>query len=83
MISTTDVVTLIGLPICAFSALAPEAAANFSRARWQRYGDSVWTWKRAFARFVMKPWYPTFVRWYGLFGLFCLLIYFVFFRFSK
>jgi hypothetical protein len=83
MISTTDVLMLIALPICAISLLAPEAVANFSRGRWQRYGDSMWTWKRAFARFVMKPWYPAFVRVYGIFGLVFLLIYFAFFRFSK
>jgi hypothetical protein len=81
MISTADVLALIALPICAASVVAPQAVANFSRARWQRAGDSMWTWKRAFARFVMKPWYPTFVRFYGLFGLTFLLIYLVFFRF--
>ncbi len=31
----------------------------------------------------MKPWYPIFIRLYGLFGLAFLLIYLVFFRFSK
>lgn len=36
-----------------------------------------------FAKFVTKPWYPAFVRFYGLFGLVYLLIYLAFFRFSK
>jgi hypothetical protein len=35
------------------------------------------------AKLVMQPWYPTFVRFYGLFGCAFLLIYLVFFRFSK
>jgi hypothetical protein len=35
------------------------------------------------AKLVMQPWYPTFVRFYGLLGLAFLLIYLVFFRFSK
>jgi hypothetical protein len=32
---------------------------------------------------VLKPWYPAFIRLYGLFGLVYLLIYLFFFRFSK
>jgi hypothetical protein len=79
----TDFLTLIGLLICALSLVAPNAVANFSRERWLRAGDSMWTWKRMFAKFVTKPWYPAFVRFYGLFGLVYLLIYLVFFRFSK
>jgi hypothetical protein len=35
------------------------------------------------AKLVMKPWYPTFVRFYGLFGFVFLLSYLVFFRLSK
>jgi hypothetical protein len=83
MNSITDLLILIGTLFCALSCIAPEAVANYSRARWVRAGDSMWTWKRMFSKFVLKPWYPTFVRVYGLFGLVYLLIYLVFFRFSK
>ena len=72
-ISMTDLLMPIGLLICALSAVAPNAVANYS---WMR-------WRRTFVKFVMQPWYPTFVRFYGLFGLAFLLSYLVFFRFSK
>lgn len=83
MISITDLLTPIGLLICALSLVAPRTVANYSRARWLRADVSRRKWKRTFANFVMKPWYPTFIRFYGLFGLVFLLIYLVFVRFSK
>ena len=83
MVSITDLLTLIGLLICALSLVAPEIVANYSRARWLRTDVSRRKWKRTFANLVMKPWYPTFIRLYGLFGLVFLLIYLVFVRFSK
>jgi len=82
-ISITDSLTLIGLLICALSLVAPKTVANYSREQWLRADVSKWKWKRTFANLVMKPWYPTFVRFYGLFGLAFLLIYLVFVRFSK
>jgi hypothetical protein len=78
-----DLLALIGAVICAFSFFAPETVANYSRARWLQADLSRRKWKRVFAKMVMKPWYPTFIRCYGLFGLVFLLIYLVFFRFSK
>jgi uncharacterized protein (DUF2342 family) len=87
MISKTDFFALAGLLICALSLFAPGTIANYSRARWQQADVSTWMLQREFGswakKFVMKPWYPTFIRFYGLFGLVFLLIYFVFVRFSK
>jgi hypothetical protein len=73
----------IGFLFCVFSLVAPNAVANYSRERWTQADLSKRIWKRAFFRLVMKPWYPTFVRLYGLFGSVFLLIYFLFFRYSK
>jgi hypothetical protein len=84
MISTTDFLLVTGLLICAFSLVAPETAANYSRERWLRVDVSRRKWKQQmFGDLVMKPWYPAFIRFYGLVGLVFLLIYLVFVRFSK
>jgi len=79
-----DVLVPTGLLICAFSFFAPEALAKYSRERWLQADVSRRKWKRMmFAGLVMKPWYPTFIRFYGLFGLVFLLIYLIFVGFSK
>jgi hypothetical protein len=84
MISITELLMAIGFVICAVSLIAPEPIANYSRARWLQADLSWWKWRRTFLNFlVMKPWYPTFVRFYGLVGVLFFLIYFVFARFSK
>ena len=83
MISITDALMPVGLLISAVSFLAPESVANFSRARWLSADISTRRWRRVFTSFVMKPWYPTFVRFYGLAGLVLLLIYVVFLRHSN
>jgi hypothetical protein len=83
MTSIRDILALIGLVICAASLVAPEAVANYSRERWLRADVSRRRWRRSMVSLVMKPWYPTFVRFYGLFGVVFLLIYLAFFRFSK
>lgn len=83
MISATDVLVLIGLLICAFCLVAPQTVASYSRERWLRADVSRRKWKQMFAILVTKPWYPAFIRCYGLFGLVFLLYYLVFVRFSK
>jgi hypothetical protein len=83
MMSIRDLLMPMGLILCALSAVAPNAIANYSRERWLRADVSRRLWKRAFVNLVMQPWYPTFIRFYGLFGFAFLLSYLVFFRFSK
>jgi hypothetical protein len=83
MTSITAPLTLIGLIFCALCLVAPKTVANYSREQWLQADVSKRRWKRAFANLVMKQWYPTFIRFYGLFGLVFLLIYLVFLRFSK
>jgi len=83
MIWITALLTLIALIFCAFCFFAPETVANFSRQRWERADLSWWPWKRTFAKFVSNPWYPSFIRLYGLFAFVYLLLYLVFFRSSR
>jgi hypothetical protein len=72
----------IGLVICAVCLVAPNAVADYSRARWLGADLYRWPWglrwRRGFTKLVVQPWYPLFIRCYGLFGSIFFLYYLVF-----
>jgi hypothetical protein len=81
--SSNDALMLAGLVLFAFFFVAPETVANHSRERWSRIDFSHWYWRKYkwMPALIMKPWYPTFIRFYGLAGLAGVLSYLVFGRF--
>jgi hypothetical protein len=84
-----DLFAVILSLMCALCLFAPDAVANYSRERWEQQDPSSWWWSwhprnyRTIVAVVSKPWYPVFIRCYGIFGLTFSVVYFVFYRFSK
>jgi len=56
---------------CMFCALEPDSVAARVRRRHQRSSKLLQKWP--FAKMVMKPWYPTYLRVMGLFGFLFML----------
>jgi hypothetical protein len=59
--------------VCAFCALKPDRAAAYMRNRYLRGGKLVRG--LPFSGIVLKSWYPAYLRWTGLGGLLCTLIW--------
>lgn len=58
---------------CAVCAVKPEKIASYARDRHLRSGK--WSTRLPFSGIVMKRWYPTYVRWVGLVGFLCTLLW--------
>ena len=59
--------------VCAFCFTVPDKIADYLRRRYLRSGK--WARKWPFASMVLKEEYPVYLRWIGLAGFFCTLIW--------
>jgi len=61
--------------LCAFCAIRPDKVAVYARNRYLH--SPKWSQKWPFANMVMKSWYPTYLRWMGVWGFVFLCVWVV------
>jgi hypothetical protein len=58
---------------CLLCAAIPHRVATHARMRYSRSGKFTQNWP--FARIVLKPWYPAYLRIVGVGGLLCMIVW--------